>query len=218
MRLIRNSLARQRRGGFTLLELIIVIAIIGLLSALAGPSLSAWIWKARLNEATRNVERKLNTVRKLSLANGTRHCVQFTPDSNYTNGGPDFSIIVTVTAETAPGTQTWIPVTAPPELAGWTNDATTDRYKGVSLEGGTNTDTPGTAQNCNGYLFNSRGFLDNPVTDFTSDCDGTAAAGATCSKATLLQKALGEQRTLWIDRAGGVRISSGPLQEPIPPT
>ena len=105
MRLIRNSLARQRRGGFTLLELIIVIAIIGLLSALAGPSLSAWIWKARLNEATRNVERKLNTVRKLSLANGTRHCVQFTPDSNYTNGGPDFSIIVTVTAETAPGSE-----------------------------------------------------------------------------------------------------------------
>jgi len=218
MRLIQNSPAGQRRSGFTLVELIIVISIIGLLSALAGPSISAWIWKARLTEATRNVERKLNTVRKLSLANATRHCVQLTPDSNYTNGGPDFSIVVTVTEETAPGAQTWSTVTAPPELAGWTNNATTDRYKGVSLEGGANTDPLSFSENCNGYLFNTRGFLDNPVTDFTSDCDGTPGNGATCSKMTLLQKALGEQRTLWVDRAGGVRISSGPSQEPTPPT
>ena len=129
---------REHRKGFTLIELIIVIAIIALLSALGGPALQAWMWKARLIEASRNIERKMNTVRKLSMANNTRHCIIFQPDSNYQSNGPNYEIGVNVAAESAPGSQTWIPVTAPPELAGWVNDQTTERFRGVSLEGGAN--------------------------------------------------------------------------------
>ncbi len=210
---------REHRKGFTLIELIIVIAIIALLSALGGPALQAWMWKARLIEASRNIERKMNTVRKLSMANNTRHCVIFLPDSNYVNSGPDYEITVNITAETAPGSLTWIPVTAPPELAGWVNDQTTERFRGVSLEGGANTDIITGTDNCAaGFVFNVQGFLDNPLGDFQSDCDGTPTPGALCAKLTLKQKALNEQRTLWVDRAGGIRISSGPLVEPIPAT
>jgi prepilin-type N-terminal cleavage/methylation domain-containing protein len=209
---------RSRQGGFSLLELIIVIALIAILSALAGPSITAWIWKARLTEATRNVERKLNTVRQISMANHIRHCVVFTQDPNFAGGGPDFQIGIVVSAETATGSQVYVPVVEPPELAGWVNDATTDRFKGVSLAGGNTTDIITGTQGCTGLLYNVQGYLDNPVGDFPSDCDGTANNGASCNKMTLRQKALDEVRTLWVDRAGGVRVSQGPTVEPAPPT
>lgn len=204
----------RRERGFTMIELIIVIAIIGILSLLAGPNLTTWLWRARLTEASRNIERKFNTARKLALANQTRYCVTVVSDPNWANGGPNYLVGINVQAETAPGSLAWVNVTAPPELAGWTNDGTTEMFRGVSLEAGTNTDPTLGLDGCTGYLFNTEGYLANPATDFISDCDGTTAAGALCSKLTLKQKALNEERTLWIDRAGGVRISAGPNQEP----
>ncbi len=201
--------------GFTMLELMIVLAIISALAVLGGPAMNTWIQRARLNEATKAIERKMNTVRKLSMANRTRHCVRFTADTAYSNGGPTYLIGVTVQGETAPGSNTWVNIAAPPELAGWTNDGTTERYKFVSLESNVaTTDLIVGTDNCAGFVYNAQGFLDNPTTDFPSDCDGLASAGAACNKMTLLQKAIDEQRTLWVDRAGGVRISLGPNTEP----
>ncbi|MCO4771447.1 MAG: prepilin-type N-terminal cleavage/methylation domain-containing protein [Deltaproteobacteria bacterium] len=217
MRLPRRT-PGSHRAGFTLIEVMVVIAIIALLAALGGPSLSAWIWKARLTESARNIERKMNTVRKLSMANNTRHCVVFTPDANFSNSGPSYFIDLAILEESAPGSGIWAAVAAPSELVGWTNDTTTEMFRGVSLEGGTNTDTLAGTNNCAGFLFNVQGFLENPATDFPTDCDGTTNAGASCARLTLIQKGLPEQRTLWVDRAGGIRFSQGPTIEPIPPS
>lgn len=208
----------ERREGFTLIELIIVIAIIGILAAVGGPSLNRWIWKMRLSSATAGVERTLNSTRQIAMAENYRYCVNFTGDNLYTGGGPTYSIVVTSQVERVLGSNTWTAVTIP-EIAGWTNNENTERYKGVSLEttnGGT-TATNG-ADGCTGLLYNNQGYLDNPTGDFTVDCNGLPGIGASCVRLTLVQKFSGEQRSLWIDRGGNVRTSQGPTVEPAPPT
>src|SRR5262245_39062054 len=57
----RNS--RERVGGFTLLELMIVVAIIGILASVAVPSFIHYIAKAKSTEARMHVEKIYNGAR-----------------------------------------------------------------------------------------------------------------------------------------------------------
>jgi len=54
---------RQIQRGFTLLELMIVVAIVGLLASIAVPSLTGYIKKARSTEARMHVEKIYNGAR-----------------------------------------------------------------------------------------------------------------------------------------------------------
>ncbi len=208
----------DRKGGFTLIELMIVIAISGVLAVLAGPSMEAWIARMRLKSATMGVEGTITAVRKMAMSENIRYCVSFGTDAAYAGNGPGYNIVVTTEVETALNTGIWSAATSP-EIASWTNSTATELYKGVSLESTSGTTTALTGlDGCGGLLFNNLGYLDNPVTDFTVDCNGMAGTGASCARLTLRQKYTGEQRSLWVDRGGGVRISQSPNAEPAPPS
>ncbi len=199
--------------GFTIIEVAVVIAIVGVIAVISIPNMTVMLRRMRLNSATVHVERSVGIAKKMSIANRMRHCISFTADTLYGNGNDDAYLITTlVQQETGVDTGVWVTVTEPQEFAGWTNDATTQLYRGVSLESDPTTTTAfSTTDGCAGLLFNSSGYLANPTADFAFAC-----GGENCAKLTLRSKAQRyvEQRTLWIDQGGNVRTSVGPTTIP----
>jgi prepilin-type N-terminal cleavage/methylation domain-containing protein len=202
------------RHGFTIIELVIVIAIIGILAVLSIPNMSAWIGRMRLNQGTAHLQSTVENARRLALSTGKRYCLRLNTDPDYANGQDNAWLIGTVVQEeTAPNSNTWTTLAAPPELAGWTNNATTDLHRAITLEGSDETTTFDTIDGCQGLVFNTFGYSANPVTDFTEPC-----GGQNCARLTLRNKgAIGpiEQRTLWIDRGGNVRVTISPSTPPV---
>ena len=200
--------------GFTIIELVIVIAIIGILAVLTIPNMTAWIGRMRLNQGAQHLKSTVENTRRLALSTGSRYCLRLTTDPNFADGQDNaWLMATTVQVEDSPSAGTWTDVTAPPELAGWTNSATASRHQAISLEGGTDTTTFPSVEGCPGLLFNTYGYMANPVTDFTNPCGGQS-----CAKMTLRNKAvIGpiEQRTLWLDRGGNIRITANPSTPPV---
>ncbi len=81
-----RSWPKFREAGFTLMEMMIVVAIIGILSALAFPSLSTLITRNRTKAAARELRGYLQKA-KLEAIKQNRSClVVFTPKAG-TNAG-----------------------------------------------------------------------------------------------------------------------------------
>ena len=64
--------------GFTLTELLLVIAIIGVLSVLAAPTLFSYIQTSALQAGTRELVTAINHGRQLAIARNTTVCVEVT--------------------------------------------------------------------------------------------------------------------------------------------
>jgi prepilin-type N-terminal cleavage/methylation domain-containing protein len=200
--------------GYTIIELMLVVAIVGVLAALTIPNLSSWIGTMRIKQGSLHLKSTIENTRKLAMSSGSRHCLKIVTDGDYADGEDDaWLMTVEIQIEDSTNSQTWTTITAPPELAGWTNNEVTRRHKGITLEGGADTTIWGFYQGCDGLLFNTFGFMSNPVTAYQEPC-----GGQNCARMTLRNKsAMGpvEQRTLWIDRGGNVRLTQGPTAPPV---
>ena len=210
-----RSSQSERFGGFTLIETMIVIAIVGLLALVSIPNMTAWLSRMRLRGAASHLSTQIDITRKMAITKRARYCMTMTGDAGFSDGNTrSFLINVAISEEDGVGTGVWLPVTQPVELAGFTNNQTNDSYPGISLEpggvSGNSTQFAGT-ENCAGLLFNQSGYLDNPTADFVP-CNG-----GQCAKFTLVNKyynPIAERRTLWVNRGGMPRITAGPAVLP----
>ena len=71
----------KKNAGFTLLELVTVIAIIGIISAIATPNVIQWLNNQKFNAATRNLNAFIQDVRLKAIKENTHKRIQF-DDSN----------------------------------------------------------------------------------------------------------------------------------------
>lgn len=206
MRTLRNS------RGYTMIELMIVIAIIAIVAAISIPNLTVWLSRTRLNNAVTRLERSVVVARKMALTERAEYCLSLSSDTGWADGDSENYLIGVTVAVRDASSESWQLVTSPVELGSWTNDPSTELYKGISMEGDPTTTTLfGDTNACQGLLFNNRGYLTNATADFAFPC-----GGAQCAKITLRNKVQSfvEQRTLWIDRGGNVRVTIGPETPP----
>lgn len=75
---MRMGIVRMNSRGFTFAELMLVVAIIGILSVLAAPTLWSYIQTSALQAGARELATAINLGRQLAIARNTTVCVEVT--------------------------------------------------------------------------------------------------------------------------------------------
>ena len=115
----------MNRRGITLMELIIVMAIIALGAVLMVPNIAGWIPNYRLRTATRDVVSTLRVAQMKAVARNVDHRVTFV------QGEGSFFIMRRTTA----GVNNWVRITVSDEVAAGADDAKQFLPSGVQFDG-----------------------------------------------------------------------------------
>jgi type IV fimbrial biogenesis protein FimT len=73
----------RNKSGFTMAELMMVIAVVAIASAIAVPNIISWIPKRKLGVASRDVLAALETARMLAVRSRANAVIQFPNTSDY---------------------------------------------------------------------------------------------------------------------------------------
>ncbi|MDP2317671.1 MAG: GspH/FimT family pseudopilin [Pseudomonadota bacterium] len=165
---------RQRRGGVTLVEIAIVIAIIGILAAVAGTLLNDTLPSWRTRRASRELSAALNQCRQLAIAQGVEYRVRMADSDPDLNGSSEsVGSYFIERGNAATGSTAW-------DILPWDMDGSgTETGEGtvVLTEGGEDAQrgvsiapwNPISGVDGDDIVFSPRGWLVNPVSDFNAD-------------------------------------------------
>jgi prepilin-type N-terminal cleavage/methylation domain-containing protein len=82
----------MNKGGFTLVEVIVVVAMIGILAIIAGPATLDWIQGAKRKEVSRQTWSVLMDARAKAVSANLEHRAVFTLDSSAANNANSYLI------------------------------------------------------------------------------------------------------------------------------
>ncbi len=196
---VGSATLRHPASGFTLLELVVGVAIIAIMAGLAAADLSALMGRYRMNAAARDFADAVVTTRLGAIA-GSRefavHLAQFDPapdNGDSRNNVGRWEVLEKDQSQTPPS---WVPVVdGIGDLKLGPND-----WNGVSIEPWASINGP-TGQALPDHLvFSPRGYLLNDTGDFT---DGVIRVVFRNKNASFV-----EQRVVRIDRGGNPQIAA----------
>ena len=114
-----NNLSARFSKGFTLVEILIVIALIGILTAIAAPNISAWVETFKFKNTKREIGITMQLARMKAIARGVEYRVVFDLDAE------TFSL---ERGNQADGSDTWIAEGVVSDVSSWADIAFVNSY------------------------------------------------------------------------------------------
>jgi len=114
-----NDPCERLLTGFTLVEILIVIAIFGVLTAIAAPGISAWVETFKFKNTIREIGITMQLARMKTIASGVEYRVVFDLDAE------TFSL---ERGNQADGSDTWIPEGVVTDVSSWVDIAFVNSY------------------------------------------------------------------------------------------
>lgn len=126
----------KNRKGFTLTELVVIFAILGIMMAISVPSFISWLPKHRLQTSVRQIYDDLNLAKIRAVKDNRNTCIQFYPLTE------TYTVFFDVDG-----------------VAGYLNGTDTPIKRNVTLENGVDITGTTLAATADTYGFNNRGML-----------------------------------------------------------
>lgn len=112
---------RYRQQGFTLIELMIVVAIIGVLAAIAYPSYQRYVIKTKRTDMMTELQNIASQIESRKLAQGSYTNAGAGLDGSFPRGG---TALYTITLAPTPLTERWTITATPVSSSQMANDGT----------------------------------------------------------------------------------------------
>lgn len=80
----------KKQSGFTLIEMMTVVAIVGIMAAIAVPSFNGMMQRAKLKAAGREIAMELILARATAISHGAKQAVSFNPKTGACDGTMTF--------------------------------------------------------------------------------------------------------------------------------